>query len=586
MQKKLLATYLVLIVLTMIISSAFSWTRVNSYLNDRVNEETRNQITLLYDLLEETYNSDRSLDEFVKTYSLKTGSRITVIDIEGTVVAESDYNKEDMDDHSTRVEIREALENDRIASSTRFSRTLNMHLEYVAIPIHFDGFEGILRTATPVSEIRSIINETVMMVLIGILISAVVSFLIAFIMTRRLMKPINELTLAAGRIADGDYENKIYIDQKDQIGELADAFNVMMFKLRLNMWELKQKNNELESILASMTNGILVVDVDYKITLFNKIFLELFHVHDDDLTGKIFYEATRNLMVFQILENSFEQHENIVKEAKFQTSEGEKVYLLFASPILDVGEKPSGTLLVVQDVTQIRKLETMRSDFVSNVTHELKTPLTSIRGFVDTLKHGAINQDVGAKFLDIIDIEAERLELLINDILTLSEIENLMGDKNRRNQDVTEIGDEVISLLKSKAENKDLDLRKSYEGELPPFVCNRNRIKQLLINLMDNAIKYTETGFVSLNLRVEFGQFVIEVEDTGIGIEKSHIPRLFERFYRVDKGRSRKMGGTGLGLSIVKHIVELYNGNIRVKSEPNEGTCITIRLPISTLPEE
>lgn len=583
MQKKLLTTYLVLIVLTMIISSIFSWTRVNSYLNDRVTDEAVKQMTLLYDLLENEYDSQGNLDTFVNQYADKMGSRITIIDIDGSVIAESDYDKADMDDHSTRVEVRTALETGEIASSTRFSRTLNTYLEYVAMPIHHNGFEGVLRTATPVSEIRSIINETVMMILIGILVSALVAFIVAFFMTRRLMRPINELTVAAGRIAQGDYENKIYIDQKDQIGELAKTFNTMTSELRMNMWALKQKNSELESILASMTNGILVVDVDYKITLFNDIFIKLFQVHDPNLAGKVFYEATRNLMVFQVLERSFEQHEHVVQEAKFQTAEGERIYLLFASPILSESDKPGGTLLVVQDVTQIRKLETMRSDFVSNVTHELKTPLTSIRGFVDTLKHGAINQEVGIKFLDIIDIEAERLELLINDILTLSEIENLMGDKNRGHYALTEIGDEVISLLTSKAEEKHLEIKKDYEADLPLFVCNRNRIKQLFINLMDNAIKYTETGHVCLNLRKEFNQYVIEVEDTGIGIDKSHIPRLFERFYRVDKGRSRKMGGTGLGLSIVKHIVELYNGHIKVKSEPNQGTTITIRLPISTV---
>jgi two-component system phosphate regulon sensor histidine kinase PhoR len=450
----------------------------------------------------------------------------------------------------------------------------------VVIPIHFDGLDGVLRSAKPVDEIKALINETLQMIMIGILISAVIAFIVAYLITRRLMKPVNELTVMARKIADGDYDNKIYIDQKDEIGDLAKAFNVMAYNLRLNMWELETKNNELESILTSMSNGIIVVDADYKITLFNKMFIELFNVEDSDIKGKLFYEATRNLIIFQVLESSYENRENVVKEAKITTPDGDKVYLLFASPIINTRDKIRGTLLVVQDVTKIRKLESIRSDFVSNVTHELKTPLTSIRGFVETLKSGALNEDVGIKFLDIIDIEAERLELLINDILILSEIESLMGDQNQGNYDLIALSTEVVELLKPKAEKKGLKIMTDYQEQLPLFECNPHRIKQLLINLMDNAVKYTEEGSVTIRLRIEYMGYIIEIEDTGIGVEKAHIPRLFERFYRVDGGRSRKMGGTGLGLSIVKHIVELYNGSIRVTSEINKGTKITIRLPI------
>ena len=233
-------------------------------------------------------------------------------------------------------------------------------------------------------------------------------------------------------------------------------------------------------------------------------------------------------------------------------------------------------------IGDIKSIFNSQKSFIQDVSHELKTPLTSIRGFVDTLKSGAINEEVGVKFLDIIDIEAERLELLINDILILSEIESLMGDKNQGYHNLAEISDEVVQLLIPKTEKKGLQIYTEYQDMLPMFECNPNRIKQLLINLMDNAVKYTEEGSVTLRLRTEYMGYIIEIEDTGIGIEKVHIPRLFERFYRVDRGRSRKMGGTGLGLSIVKHIVELHSGSIRVTSEPNEGTKITIRLPIKT----
>jgi two-component system phosphate regulon sensor histidine kinase PhoR len=227
---------------------------------------------------------------------------------------------------------------------------------------------------------------------------------------------------------------------------------------------------------------------------------------------------------------------------------------------------------------QVEKLENMRRDFVSNVTHELKTPLTSIRGFVETLKEGAIeDEEVAMRFLSIIDIEAERLGNLIEDILLLSEIES--GTDTRMSLvEVEPMIDQVIELLnQSKKEN--VILKKESKGHVAPFYCNEDRLRELIINLADNGVKYTNEGSVTIECRQEENMLVLEFSDTGVGIPKEHLPRLFERFYRVDKGRSRKQGGTGLGLSIVKHIVELYKGTISVESEPGVGSTFTVRLP-------
>ncbi len=239
-------------------------------------------------------------------------------------------------------------------------------------------------------------------------------------------------------------------------------------------------------------------------------------------------------------------------------------------------------MLVIQDITDIRKLETMRKDFVSNVTHELNTPLTSIRGFVDTLKHGAIGDEkIANRFLDIIDIETERLSLLIQDILSLSAIENTGQDKDIAVYEIGEIIEEVLDILELKIKEKNIKIVTDVK-EGVTYRCNRDRIKQLFINLLDNAIKYTEKGQVGITCCEDEQGIKIDIWDTGIGIEEEHIPRLFERFYRVDKGRSRNMGGTGLGLSIVKHIVELYKGHIEVISHVGKGSRFTIHLPSST----
>lgn len=583
MQKKLLGTYIIIISVTMIITVLFSWNKVNDYIYRRIEVEAQSQVKLLFDILQ-IYEDNNLTDmqAFVVEYAKKTDARITIIDTEGVVVAESESNKVQMDNHKYREEIVEAIETGQMSSSMRYSKTMKAYMYYVAIPFELDDFNGVLRTATKVQEIESIILDMIVMILVGIVIGSLVAFLVAYFITKRLMKPIQELTYAAIKITEGSYEEKIYINQKDEIGQLAEAFNSMTLKHRINLWKLEQKNAELESILSSMSNGIVVIDNDYKVALHNEKFMDLFNIADESIEGKLFYEVTRNLVVFEVVEKSLELREFIVKEAKVHNTEGEKTYLIYANPIRSNTDssKSLGSLLVVQDVTQIRKLENVRSDFVSNVTHELKTPLTSIRGFVETLKQGAMNEkEVAMRFLDIIDIEAERLETLIQDILALSEIESMLGDKNINAYDIGKIAEEVVEILRPELQDKDIEMRLNIEENIKPYQCNKDRIKQLLINLIDNAIKYTDKGYVEITCREDFKFLVIEIEDTGIGIDKKHIPRLFERFYRVDKGRSRKMGGTGLGLSIVKHIVELYNGKIRVESKVSKGTKMIIRLP-------
>lgn len=261
-------------------------------------------------------------------------------------------------------------------------------------------------------------------------------------------------------------------------------------------------------------------------------------------------------------------------------SEKERFIRVSGTPLNQEQERSKSVLLIIEDITSVKKLENMRSDFVSNVTHELKTPLTSIRGFVDTLKQGAIqNEAYARRFLDIIDIEAERLYTLIQDILLLSEIES-GNDYNIQECDVNSIVTETLELLRRKAEEKgNLALVFEPEPYVKPFSCNPDRMKQLLINLVDNGIKNTEQGSVTVRCKSMNDYLMISVKDTGIGIAREHLSRIFERFYRVDKGRSRKMGGTGLGLSIVKHIVEMYNGDIFISSEVNVGTEFIIKLP-------
>lgn len=580
MQKKLLGTYILIIIITITISVVFSWNKINDYFLERAEKESKIQANLLLDLIEKDQNVIYNFQEFVTEYSSKTSSRLTIIDEDGIVLADSEKDYREMENHAYREEVASAIKG-KPTTSLRYSNTMGMYYYYHAVPLNINDINGVLRVSIPVKEVENITLIMIGIIVFGTIIGSIIAFIIAYFFTKKLMAPIDDLTNAAMNIADGDYDNKIYVRQKDQIGQLADAFNKMNFNLRLNLWNLEQKNAQLESVITSMSSGLIAIDIDYKIVLYNDKFIDILDLEKKDLKTMLFYELTRNLEVIEVIEKSIEQQEYILEETKIYDGNEEKIIRISANPIKSRENKNKilGTVIMLEDITQIRKLENMRKDFVSNVTHELKTPLTSIKGFVETLKNGAIKEDVATRFLDIIDIEVDRLTNLIQDILSLSEIESIIGDVNTSQYNINEIITEVIEILKPEITDKGLDINLKIEHELESFNCNKDRIKQLLINIIDNSIKYTDEGSITIGCKKEHKNLVISVEDTGIGIKKEHLDRVFERFYRVDKGRSRKMGGTGLGLSIVKHIVELYNGTIDINSVEKVGTTIKIKLP-------
>jgi two-component system phosphate regulon sensor histidine kinase PhoR len=581
MQKKLMATYILIISLTIIIAILFSWNKGNKYFRDTIRKDTETKGQLLIDVL--TNKSEKGgidFQGFADEYSNKSKVRITIIDIKGKVVADSDEDYSLMDNHVYRDEVSRAIKGE-IASKIRYSDTIGAYYLYTALPVNIEGFQGVLRLSMPLLEIQNIAIDMIKYVVYGILVGAVIAGIIAYIVTKRFMEPLGQLTQAAVKISEGNYNDKIYIRNNDETGKLAEAFNNMTVKLSLNMWKLEKRNREFESVLSSMINGVVAVDEKYNVFLHNSKVNKILDI-DGEIVGKSIYQVIRSTTIFNVLEKSIEQKEYIVDETVIKKNNNDRIIRVYANPIFAPKRssiKTRGTLLVIRDITQMKKLETMRSDFVSNVTHELNTPLTSIRGFVDTLKNGAIKDEkVATRFLDIIDIETERLSLLIQDILSLSAIENMEYEKNISNNNMGSIINEVIEILTPKVENKSISIDVRVKDNIT-YNCNRNRIKQLIINLMDNAIKYTEEGSVIISCDESQEDIIIKVVDTGIGIDNEHIPRLFERFYRVDKGRSRNMGGTGLGLSIVKHIVGLYKGKIEVASKIGEGTTFKVSLP-------
>lgn len=579
MQKRLLFTNIALVIVVMAFAVFLSWNSITDYFVAQVQEDATSETQLIKMMMEADPTPERDIQSYINDMAEITSLRITMIDNDGTVIADTERAYEHMDNHSNRPEVQGALEG-IATSNVRYSNTLRTYMFYYAVPVATEIFDGVLRVSVKVDEIEGYTVSMIRIIFIGVAVGSLLALVLATFMNRRFMNPVNELTRVAKIIAEGDYDEKIYLDREDQLGDLADAFNSMTHVMRKNIWELTRRNAELESILTSMGDGLAAVNNDFRIGLYNSKFMKMLNIPDDDLQNKLFYEVVRELTVFDILEKSIKEQEYLSKETIIPKDGQETIIQITATPIFDKRSvhKHLGALIVLRDITQMRKLENVRRDFVSNVTHELKTPLTSIRGFVDTLKHGAIKDEaVALRFLDIIDIETERLSSLIQDILSLSEIESVVGEKNIDTYDFGQLLHEVVDIIPK--DNDKVELIVDIDKHLPPYTCNKNRIKQLMINLIDNSMKYTDQGTVRVRAYEAHGYLNISVADTGVGIERQHLNRIFERFYRVDKGRSRKMGGTGLGLSIVKHITELYNGEVTIESELGEGTTVHIKLP-------
>lgn len=574
MTKKLLLTYIFIIAIVCLIIGYTSISTSQKYLENQIRNGFIKDINLLSDILQNQFESDKLL-EFTKHYSNLMGFRITLINLDGSIIADSDVDN--LENHSKRTEFQQALQNN-LGFSIRYSETLGTNYLYYAKKINYNSTNLVLRISSPLLDLRNLKTDILNLSMGGIILGLIVSIVVATLFSNIFSTAIKQLTLAVEDVSKGNYDKKIDINSNDEIGKLADAFNLMARELKYTVLQLKDRNIKLESILNSINSGLIAIDADYNIMLLNHLSYKFLGINDGNLINRNFYEVVQNKSVLNLLNKSTVNNEYAVEEINHNNL---KILRISANPIINTDSKGIGTVLLIEDITQIKKLEQIRSEFVSNVTHELKTPLTSIKGFVDTLKNGAIEDfDIAKHFLDIIDIEAERLYKLIQEILTLSEIETRDKDINMAEIQIDILINSVKKILQPLADKKGIKLEFVVESGMINLFCNKDRIIQLLINLIENSIKYTEQGYVKAEFKNNSNILVITIEDTGIGIPEQSIPRIFERFYRVDKGRSRKAGGTGLGLSIVKHIVILYNGKIEVQSKLGKGSIFKVDLPI------
>lgn len=489
--------------------------------------------------------------------------RFTVINKEGEVIFDNEIAK--LDNHNNRQEIIDAFKNGS-GSSVRYSASLSTSMVYVATKIDDNT---VIRSSVPVNNIRVFTSGTLKYYIAIILLVFVLSLFLAVKLVKIIVYPINELQKVTSKIENGDLNKRAIIYNYDEIGFLAQTFNNIADQLEIRIIDSLDKKNKLEAILESMESGVIAIDNNENIILINSYSQKLFDLKEDNIGKKI----SDCIIDYDLINFIREIPEIGTKEVKlFHPIERE--LRVKKSPIINYLNNSIGIVITVQDITDIKRLENMRSEFVANVSHELKTPLTSIKGFSETLRY-VDDSETKNKFLDIIDKESERLTNLINDILILSNIENIhkMESEYFNPGDVIE---NVLDMVKSQAYKKSIIIKYNdcFNSEI---LGSKDKFHQLAVNLIENAIKYSnENGIVKIDLTLEEQYFVFKVKDNGIGIPKNDIPRIFERFYRVDKSRSTR--GTGLGLAIVKHIVKLFNGEISVKSKVGRGSTFTVKI--------
>jgi two-component system phosphate regulon sensor histidine kinase PhoR len=572
---KIFGTYLVIAVLAIGIVGFLAGSQIRAKLEQQIENELMAHAGLvdLYPLKE--------IQSRVEEIARIARARVTVIDREGKVIAETDKGAATLGSHLERPEIQEARVRGK-GSATRYSRTLKEEMIYVALPIQ-KGSEivGYLRLARTLGEVKKTIEEFTAILLQSFLIILVSSAAVAFLFSRRLTTPIRDMEHFTERLRRGETPGTLMIRSSDEIGLLAENINYMVDELQKRIAALQEEKAKVEAAFSSALDGILILDHQGRIEIVNRGMWAMIGERYRDIVGKTPLEAFRNLGLQKALDKYRSGDMPVSQE--IELGDGEPVMLdVSITPVRGVDAAEGKTMLVFHDVTRLKKLERMRVDFVANVTHEIKTPLTAILGFVETLQEGAIeDRETAKKFLSTIARHAERLNRLVEDLLTISNIE--LGEMRFCFESValSGVAQSVLHMIQLKAREKKIELTSAIPEDFPLISADRDRLSQILINVLDNAVKFTpEGGTVTLSAAQAAGnEVVVKIADTGIGVPRDEISRLGERFYRVDKTRSRELGGTGLGLSIVKHLMTAHKGRMEVESLLGRGTTVSLYFP-------
>ena len=441
------------------------------------------------------------------------------------------------------------------------------------------GKQGYLLVKSTIEPLKDVHQKTWALLIIGFVIACLIVVFLGVKITGQYIRPIESVTKVAIELAKGNYKARAYESHSDETGMLSKAMNILARNLQEMTLEQEMQQDRLHTLIENMGSGMILIDSRGYISLVNRSYKEIFHVTDEEYLDRLYYESFHHTEIVELVEEIFMTEVKVRKQVLLPLEIERKHFEVYGAPIIGTNHEWKGIVLVFHDITELKKLEQMRKDFLANVSHELKTPITSIKGFSETLLDGAMeNQQFCEHFLHIILKESERMQGLIEDLLDLSKIEQQGFKLNMGTVDIKGLLEEIQMVLDKKSQDKEIVLQVDVNKPVS-VIGDSSRLKQIFINLINNAILYTPSGgTVSVTLFEDDHSAYIKVADTGIGISKEEIPRIFERFYRVDKARSRNTGGTGLGLSIVKHLVEAHHGTITVESEVGVGTTFTVAL--------
>ena len=579
---QLFPTFLLVSILSILAIELITWKALSDFYYETLAKDLEARAHLIdqLDLFERVPPAEA--DRLCKELSERIDTRITLVLPGGIVISDSEKQPGEMENHAQRPEIIQAL-NGKIGESTRYSHTLDREMLYVALPSTREGrLLGVVRVSMPTAEIWQTLSTINWQLIRGGFIVAVLAALLSLYVSHRINKPIQGMKQGVQHFASGNLEYRITPFRTIEFNALSQKMNQMASQLDDRIRTITKQRNELEAVLSSMVEVVFAVDTEGRIIMYNHAAEALFGIDRETAQSLRIEEITSNRDLRDFIEKTLRDDGIHEGELRIVRDESRDLQITGTAIHDSVGNQ-TGALVVLNDITKIKRLERVRRDFVANVSHELKTPITSIKGFVETLKDGALDDEANARrFLSIIERQTNGLSAIIEDLLTLSRIESDSEKEGLRKSksSLADIVEEAVLICQRKAELKNISILAEVDEKVTADV-NGALIAQAVINLLDNAIKYSgENSEVHVIVEETSDTLAIRIRDAGPGIAKEHLPRLFERFYRVDKARSRSMGGTGLGLAIVKHIAQAHDGKISVQSDLGHGSVFSIELPI------
>lgn len=583
-QSWILGGCLLVVVITMMPVAWLSQSFMRSQMESRMQDSLQRELFLLREVVSHRFDPQRPTahsDAVTKRLSeLLPGTRITLIAADGRVLGDSSVaaaEVPDMENHRDRPEVGQALRQGS-GLSIRYSATIGHDLMYAALRMDQRGGNRlVIRVSLPLSKVDAAAAEVRNRVLMAVLAGILISILVSWLVSRSISRPVSNLTQAASAIAGGDLSLRSGQYPSRELSDLSLAFNSMATNLQSKIEDAVSQRNRLEATLSGMVEGVLLVDQGGKILLANRAVQDILQMSFS--VGSHIAESIRNPELIEVLTQVRQQGTTVSRA--MTTHKAPTRHLEVEAVRLHGHGAEHEVLAVLHDVTERKRTDEMRRDFVANVSHELRTPLTAIRGSAETLLDGALEDPKYSRhFVEMIGRHTIRLEALSRDLLELSRLESANGASKWEEIDCAEFADSVLDTVGELAKSKEVELHRTLPTFKAAFHGDRRQLEEAVINLLDNAIKYTEPeGKVTLGVHLHAQETHLEVSDTGLGISAEHLPRIFERFYRVDQDRSRSMGGTGLGLAIVKHVVLVHEGKVEVTSTPGKGSTFRIILP-------